>query len=113
MKSQRRESGFVQSLYSRFAFLAFLALLASLEISNLCVLNARHGFDSRRLHQLVYLNLPRQRAEFGSSGRSTTLAANHVHPLQANFSFCAVQRENSESGIASPIARYPAGDGCR
>jgi hypothetical protein len=36
---------------SRFAFLAFFALFAFLTISNLLVINALHGFDSRRLHQ--------------------------------------------------------------
>ena len=45
-----RKSDFVQGLYSRFAFLALLALLAFLEISNLCVINTWSGFDSRRLH---------------------------------------------------------------
>jgi hypothetical protein len=45
-----RKPDFVQRLYSRFAFLAFLALLAFPEISNLPVLNTLRGFDSRRLH---------------------------------------------------------------
>jgi len=34
---------------------AFLALLAFLEISNLRVLNTRHGFDSNRLHHFFSL----------------------------------------------------------
>lgn len=49
MKSQTADRNFVQRLYSRFAFLAFLALLAFFEISNLRVLNTPRGFDSRRL----------------------------------------------------------------
>jgi hypothetical protein len=49
---QVADRNFVQRLYSRSAFLAFLALLAFLEISNLRVLNAHHGFDSRRLHNI-------------------------------------------------------------
>jgi hypothetical protein len=52
MKSHRRDLDFVQSLYSRCAFLAIVAFLAFLAISNLRVLKARHGFDSRRFHQL-------------------------------------------------------------
>jgi hypothetical protein len=52
-RSRGREPDFVQRLYSRFAFLALLAFLAFLEISNLRVLNTRHGFDSRRLHQFM------------------------------------------------------------
>ena len=50
--SRGRELDFVQRLYSRFAFLALLAFLPFLEISNLRVLKARHGFDSRRFHQV-------------------------------------------------------------
>jgi hypothetical protein len=45
------ERHFVQRLYSRFAFLAFFAVLAVLGINDLSVFNILRGFDSRRLHQ--------------------------------------------------------------
>jgi hypothetical protein len=53
---QTADRNFVQRLYSRFAFLAFLALLAFFEISNLRVLNTPRGFDSRRLHNSFTIN---------------------------------------------------------
>jgi hypothetical protein len=46
------ERHFVQRLYSRFALLAFLVLLATREMSNLRVFNTLRGFDSRRLHHI-------------------------------------------------------------
>ena len=46
------ERHFVQRLYSRFAFLAFLALLASPEFNKLRVFNILRGFGSRRLHHI-------------------------------------------------------------
>src|SRR6266851_5418749 len=56
-KAQTADRNFVQRLYSRFAFVAFLALLAFLEISNLRVLNTLHGFDSHRLHHFPPLTI--------------------------------------------------------
>jgi hypothetical protein len=49
---------YVQHLYSRFAFLAFFAVLAALGINNLSVFNNLPGFDSRRFHhsRLFYLH---------------------------------------------------------
>jgi hypothetical protein len=44
---------FVQRLYSRFAFLVSLALLAIPGINNFSVFNGLRGFDSRRLHHLL------------------------------------------------------------
>jgi hypothetical protein len=43
----------VQRLYSRFAILALVALLASLVINNLILFNILRRFDSRGLHQQV------------------------------------------------------------